>query len=236
MKQVDGNRLRDDYLSGAGVFGGFIYPHTEELEKSKFFLNTLEELVSSAEQREVSVLEERTQGLTQEQLDEYWQWHYPIHWQEIFSNRIRASFIMQLCSFVEGELNEIASRVGVIANAPLKLRDITGSTLSKPRKFIEAFGKFTQPDEKSWDLMDRIFDVRNVMVHEGGFAGGYRNEKKLLEFSTKVPGLSFNNRHVDVNREFCDYCLTVISDFVESLHKAYETFRATAQVLEKMKK
>lgn len=235
MGQGFGNQLRDNYLSGNGVFGGFIYPHSEELKKSKFFLDTMETLVLSAEQHEVSTLEAKTQGLTPEQLDEYWQWHYPIHWQEIFSNRLRASFIMQLCSFVEGELNDIACRVGVIAEAPLKLRDLNGSTLSKPRKFIEAFGHLTQPDNNSWALMEQVFDVRNVMVHEGGFAGSYRNYKQLVIFATTVPGLSFNNGHIEVNREFCDYCILLVSSFVESLHQSYESFRATAHTLEKMK-
>lgn len=229
------NRIRKDYISGGGIFGKFIYPYAEEIKKSKFFLDTMEEFIISSEQHEIDTHKNRTNDLTPEQLDEYWQWHYPVHWQEIFSNRIRASFIMQICSFVEGELNEIAERVGVISDAPIKLRDLTGSTLSKPKKFIESFGRFTSPGADSWEIMERIFDVRNVMVHEAGYSKGYRNHKRIVEFSKSVPGLSFINDHIQVEREFCDYSLNSASDFITSLHGAYESFRLTASALENMK-
>lgn len=228
-------RIRKDYISGGGIFGQFIYPYAEEIKKSKFFLDTMEEFVISSERREIDAQKERTNDLTPEQLDEYWQWHYPVHWQEIFANRIRTSFIMQICSFVEGELNEIAERVRVISGAPIKLRDLTGSTLSKPKKFIEAFGRFTTPEAGSWEIMERIFDVRNVMVHEAGYSGGYRSHKEIVKFASFVTGLSFSNDHIKVEREFCDYCLNAASDFVTSLHSAYDSFRATASALENMK-
>lgn len=235
MSNILSSQVRQDYLAGGGIFGCFIYPYTEELKRSKFFLDTMEEFVEASEQREVAEHEQRIQRLTPAQTDEYWQWHYPIHWQEIFSNRIRASFVMQLCSFVEGELKEVADRVGVIAEAPIKLRDLNGTTLSKPKKFLEAFGRFQEPPKESWELVERIFEVRNVMVHEGGFAGGREHRKQLVDFAGQAPGLSLTNSHIEVKRAFCDYCLNVASEFCASLHQAYEAFRVTAQALEQMK-
>lgn len=234
MREEWTKRLREDYLRGDGMFGRFIYPYSEDLKKSRFFLETMEDFVDRSEADEVVALENDAHGLTAEQLDEYWQWHYPIHWQEIFSNRIRASFIMQLCSFVEGELNEICDRVAVIGSSPIKVSDLKGSTLSRPKKFLEAFARLDQPGEDSWTTLERIFDVRNVMVHEGGFAGGYRNHKKLLDFGKVAPGLTFSNDHVQVKRAFCEYCLESISAFCDELHQAYEAFRGTALALHRL--
>ena len=228
------DRLRQDYLSGRGIFGGFLYTHWDELGKSKFFLETMEGFVETSEKEEVKTLEKGIATLSPDQRDEYWQWHYPIHWQEIFSNRLRASFIMQLCSFVEGELGEISQRVEVIARAPLKVSDLQGSTLSKPKKFLQAFARLDQPAEDLWQIMERIFDVRNVMVHEAGFAGGYRNFKKIVDFASTVPGLGLSNDHIEVKREFCEYCLSSVSEFCRQLHEAYESFRATNETLERL--
>lgn len=228
------DRLRKDLLSGQGIFGPFLYPYWEEINKSKFFLETMEKFVDTSERDEVTALERGIASLTPEQKDEYWQWHYPIHWQEIFSNRLRASFIMQLCSFVEGELGEISGRVKVLTEAPIKLSDLQGSTLSKPKKYLQAFGRFEQPTEASWVVLERIFDARNVMVHEGGFAGMYRNFNKLVEFAATVPGLSFSNSHIQVERAFCEYCLERVSEFCRELHEAYDAFRQTRQAMERL--
>ena len=228
------DRLRADYLSGSGVFGQFIFPYWEELNKTKFFLKTMEDFVVESEKEEVSALEKGIETLTPEQRDEYWQWHYPIHWQEIFSNRLRASFIMQLCSFVEGELNEISKRVEVISNAPIGVSDLRGSTLSKPKKFLQAFGRFEDPPEELWTVIERIFDVRNVMVHAAGFSGAYRDHKKIVEFAATVPGLTLQNEHIQAERLFCEYCLERITEFCNLLHKQYESFRKTAQTLARL--
>jgi hypothetical protein len=228
------SRLREDYLSGGGFFGQFVYPYQEELKKTDFFLRTVEDFVASSERDEVAELEKSIEGLSPEQRDEYWQWHYPIHWQEIFSNRLRASFIMQLCSFVEGELNEICQRVEVISQAPIEVGDLKGSTLSRPKKYLMAFARLDKPGEESWQLLERIFDVRNVMVHESGFAGAYRNHKKIVELASVAPGLSLRNDHIEVKRTFCEYGLKAVSEFCGQLHEAYEAFRATNQTLARL--
>lgn len=218
-------QIREDYLSGGGIFGRFIYPYHEEIKKSRFFLETLEEFVEKSEGYEVSDLQKGLSGLSPEALDEFWQWHYPMQWEELFSNRIRASFIMQLCSFLEGEMKEICGRISVIARSPIKVSDLQGSTLSRPKKFLAAFGRFEIPTEENWTLVERIFDVRNVMVHEGGFAGTYRNLKKMKDFAGRVPGLTFENSHIKVRREFCEYCLSVVTTFCDELHMGYESYR-----------
>lgn len=227
-------RLREDYLSGEGIFGQFIYPYLEELKKSKFFLATMEDFVDSSEQREVAALEKGLEVLDSEQKHEFWQWHYPTHWQEIFSNRIRASFITQMCSFVEGELNRICDRVRVISRVPIKVSDLQGSTLSKAKKFLAAFAKLDFPSETSWNEIQRVFDVRNLMVHEGGFAGSSKSRNKLMEFAGIAPGLALNHNHLEVKREFCEYCLALISKFCDELHNAYQSFREAAFALNKL--
>lgn len=185
--------------------------------------------MTDSENEEVNALEKCIETLTAEQKDEYWQWHYPIHWQEIFSNRLRASFVMQLCSFVEGELNEISKRVEVISNAPIGVSDLRGSTLSKPKKFLQAFGGFEGPPEEMWTVLERIFDVRNVMVHAAGFSGAYRDHKKIVEFAAKVPGLTLQNEHLQANRFFCEFCLETVTVFCRLLHEQYESFRKAAE-------
>ena len=143
---------------------------------------------------------------------------------------------MQLCSFVEGELGEISQRVAIISKAPLRASDLQGSTLSKPRKYLSAFASLDNPTAELWTTIERIFDVRNVMVHEAGFAGNNRNFKKIVEFAKLAPGLSLSSDHVEVKREFCEYCLTSVSEFCKQLHDSYEAYREAKSTLERLEK
>jgi hypothetical protein len=52
---------------------------------------------------------------------------------------------------------------------------------------LQAFARLEQPSEDLWLALERIFDVRNVTVHEAGFAGAYRNYKKIVEFAAVAP-------------------------------------------------
>jgi cell division septum initiation protein DivIVA len=194
----------------------------------------MEEFVEKCEREDLAVLEKNMESLSAEQRDEYLQWHYPTHWQEIFSNRLRASFIMQLCSFVESELSEICRRVEIIARAPLSVSDLRGSTLSKPKKYLQAFARLERPTEELWRTLERIFDVRNVMLHEAGFAGRYRNQKDIADFSAVASGLRLNHDHIEIKREFCLYCLSTVTEFSDDLHDAYESFRVANQALARL--
>ena len=79
--------------------------------------------------------------------------------------------------------------------------------------------------------MERIFDVRNVMVHAAGFAGAYRDHKRIVEFAAKVPGLTLENEHIQADRLFCEYCLERVTEFCKLLHEQYESFRKSAETL-----
>lgn len=228
---INKSNLRAEYLTGEGFLGGFVFSYREELDRTRFFLKTMEDFVEASEREEVAALEQGIARLTPEQHDEYWQWHYPFHWQEIFSNRLRTAFVLQLCTFLEGELNEICRRVEVIAEAPIGVGDLKGSTLDKAQKYLSAFAHFDRPSESSWALIQRIYHVRNVMVHYGGFSFPYRHHAKIVAFSGEAPGLSLQNDFIQVKREFCEFCLAEVSRFFADLHAAYEAFRAACQAL-----
>ncbi len=222
--------LRRDFLTGGGFFGPFLT--TDELGKSRMFIDTMEDFIHKSEEGEVASLAEGVDHLTPDQKDEFWQWHYPIHWQEVFATRIRSGFVIQLCSFVEGQLEEICRRIELIARVPLKLRDLHGSTLSNARKYMEAFGKFTIPSEVEWQVIERIFYVRNVFVHQRGYMG--QHEKKIIELAGTVPGLKFEHSSIELDRGFCEHCVTEVTTFHDQLRKAYEVFRIQSQILEKL--
>ena len=218
-------------MTGGGMFGPFINSYKEEIKKTKFFLDTMENFIEESEKNEVSQLEVGIVNLSEAERDEYWQWHYPIHWQEIFSNRIRSSFLLQICTFVEGELKEICNRVASIGDVPIKVSELKGSTLTRPKKYLGAFANFDKPSSSCWKSMEFIFDIRNVMVHEAGFAGYYKNYNSIKNFAKDLQGISFEYDCIEVDKVFCEYSLKEVEMFCKELHEAYEAFRLTKLTL-----
>lgn len=224
--------LRTDFLSGDGMFGPFL--SLDEISKSKMFIETMEDFIKSSEDEEVASLSRRICHLSAEQRDEYWQDNYPVHWQEIFATRIRSTFVIQLCSSVEGQIDEVCRRIEMIARVPLKLSNLNGSILEKGRRYMEAFGSFTAPSDADWKVIERIFQVRNVFVHERGFIGKYQHENKIIEFAKFVPGLKLQNSFIELELGFCEHCVVATAIFVECLRESYEAFRSQRQLLEKL--
>ena len=228
------NMLKNEYLTRSGLFGSFINSYKDEIQKTQLFIDTMETFIEESEKNEISLLSKGIEDLSESERDEYWQWHYPIHWQEIFSNRIRSSCILQLCTFMEGELKEICNRVMVIGDVPLKVSDLKGSTLTRPKKYFEAFANFEKPSPKSWKAIEFVFDIRNVMIHEAGFAGNYRNYNRIKSFARNIEGISFQYDCIEVNKVFCEYCLKEIENFCFELHESYELFRVAKLAIYKL--
>src|SRR5882762_1020424 len=87
--------LRSDLLLGRGDRWAVSTPQ-DELEKFRFFVRQIERLIDQAEESEISSLKESVTGLSSEAQDEFWQYNYPVHWDEIFRTTSRNSMIVSL--------------------------------------------------------------------------------------------------------------------------------------------
>ena len=114
--------IRWEYLSGSGLLGPVLT--RENLRDARFFINTLEKYLDEAERKEVAALETAAKHLSEEEKDEYWQWRYPIHWQDVFGVRIRSAFCAQLCSHLEAVMGDLCRRVQTIGRSVIRVSDL----------------------------------------------------------------------------------------------------------------
>jgi hypothetical protein len=194
--------FRQELIRAGGIFED-IFRLSEEISRLRFYLNTLEEFISTEEKVEIDQLERRTQSLSDEQRGEFWSWNYPVYWDEIFRDILRSSFLISLVSFTEKWLNMICHNTAIIVSSKITSSDLKGSVLERSRKFLEIFGGFMEPVKDKWDLIAHIYDVRNVFVHNGGSILQYRDQKRLSRFIENQPGLSLSNDFINIKGEFC---------------------------------
>jgi hypothetical protein len=224
--------FRLQVLDGTGITGPL--DAFEELKRSRFFIETMEEFISSSETAEVKELEARVQALSDDAKDEFWQWHYPIHWQDIFGVRVRSAFCALLCSQVEATLCDIARRVNVIERSAIQVKNLKGSTLEQHKLYLEAFAKFDGPSPELWKEMGFVFRVRNSHVHQQGYAGEIADDRGFAQFLASLPDVATQNNFIELKAGSCIALLEIAERFHAALLSEYEAYRQRAQALERL--
>ena len=206
----------------------------EELSRAKFFISTMEDFIAKSEADEVRDLSKGIDRLSEEAKDDFWQWHYPIHWQDIFGVRIRSSFVAQLCSHVEALLGDIANRIQTIQRCKIKATDLKGTALEQARKYFTEFGIFANPSEDLWKGMAYIFRIRNIHVHQQGYAGEKKGQEKFYEFLLGIPSIKVENNFIELNSGSCQNLLQLTETFHSALVEEYNAYRIKSEALERL--
>src|SRR5260370_40147322 len=106
-------QLRSDLLAGTADRWEISTPR-DELEKFRCFARKSESFIDQAETSEIESLRDSVKHLSKDEQDEFLQWHYPVHWDEIFRSTIRSSVVVSLSSFLETFLTRQCYRVAVV--------------------------------------------------------------------------------------------------------------------------
>jgi hypothetical protein len=86
----------------------------------EFYLHTLEQFIEGECRQEISDLKRYADQLPEDRQGEFWAWHYPAHWDEIFASQLRSSFVVALVSLAESHVGMVAEQACEIAGTPPK--------------------------------------------------------------------------------------------------------------------
>jgi hypothetical protein len=137
----------------------------ETLDGLEFYLKTLEEFIASKEAQEISDLKQHADRLPTDRQGEFWAWHYPVHWDEIFASQLRSSFVVTLISLAESQVGMVTEQVSEIAGI-LERPNSNGGHFERHRKHLKKKQVgFTRPDDTCWNSVCEIRDIRNCLVH-----------------------------------------------------------------------
>lgn len=214
--------FRDYVIQSGGIISLDIFTLEEEISRMKHYLETMEGFIKNQEE-EVNKLKGKTNELDEEQRVEFWSFYYPVHWEEIFARNLRFSFLVSLISFTESKLNTICQDVEIILEVEIKSSDLKGSVFSRSRKYLECFGKFSKPVKEEWELLESIYDVRNSIVHNGGFIQEtHKSAQRLRQFIKQREGITESNNSIKIEYDFCFFTLEIISTFLKILRASVQ--------------
>lgn len=219
LTDFESNR-RSDFLAGRGKQWEVSSPR-DELEKLRFFARHIELLVDQAEESEIESLKASIQHLSKDRQDEFWLWHYPVHWDEIFRSAIRNSLVVTLATFLETYLDELCKNVALVTKSEFDLTDGKGSKLARARRFLKTVGQFHGPAPSAWEEVGTFFKVRNVIIHTAGFAAGSKYEKAIEGFCTGRTDIRLSYGTLEIEPEFFEFVINKFVALVEQLESEF---------------
>jgi hypothetical protein len=191
----------------------------DTLQRLEFYLKTLEQFIEREGSQEISDLKRHADQLPEDRQGEFWAWHYPVHWDEIFASQLRSSFVVTLVSLAETHVGMVGAQVCEIAETHLKPGDLRGGPLERHRKCLQALPGFTRPDDRCWNAIYDICDVRNCIVHANSRIWEVKNEMRLRDLVGRLPGLTAAHGVLELSEEFPTHAFQTVQKFILDLYE-----------------
>jgi len=173
------------------------------LEGLNFYLKTLEGFIESERGQEIAALKQDADALPNHARADFWAWHYPVHWDEIFASQLRSSFVVTVISLAESNVGVVSEEACEIAGTPLKAGDLRGGLFERHRKCLEALAGFTGPDAKTWEAVLGVRDIRNCIVHANSRIMESTAPDRLKALVGKLPGITSQYDVVELTPPLC---------------------------------
>lgn len=125
---------------------------------------------------------------------------------------------MTLVSLAESHVGMVAEQACEIAETPLKPGDLRGGLLERHRKCLQALAGFVRPDDRCWNALYEIRDVRNCIVHANSRIRDDKHQKRLCSLVAKLPGLTAPYDVLELSEEFPTHAFQTVQKFILDLY------------------
>jgi hypothetical protein len=191
----------------------------ETLKGLEFYLKTLEEFIDRERTQEISELEKHADQWESVHQEDFWAWHYPVHWDQIFASQLRSSFVVTLMSLAESHVGMVVEQACAIVGSPISRNDLHHSPFEQHRKRLQKRAGFTRPDAKSWDSLYDIRAIRNCIVHANSRIYDAKNPKRLHSLIPTLPGISASHEVIELSPNFPTHSLKTVEGFLTALYE-----------------
>ena len=111
------------------------------------------------------------------------------HFQEIFPQYQKQSYLLMLVSLFEDYLNQLCNSLHFENDFCCSLKEYNGSGIERAKRYLVKIAKISVPTEiKSWNQIIDARDIRNIVAHNAGHLDK-ESHKKQLKIVNKSPNL-----------------------------------------------
>lgn len=130
------------------------------------------------------------------------------------------SFFSSSYALFEYHLYRICERARQRHSIPFSARDLKGSSLDAPKKYLQELDGNFPTNAEEWPRIKKYRQVRNKIMHEGGYIrGGDTSFDQFIEEHGLVSDRRIERPYLELTPDFCQMAL---DDFKQFLFKAHQ--------------
>ena len=187
----------------------------DHFDDLRLFLDAISGLINRAEKRDTDAIIRQFEEHHMNKDEIAWEEHYPYWWQDIIGLRFWRSYTVSLIAAAEDHLIDVCNIIQNISKSPIGIEDLRGGTIARCKKYLTTFGKFVKPSQMSWDRMDRLYVLRNILIHSAAVAQEKsKNERKIKKLAKESNNTLETNPVIEVTQPFCEWALENVKNFI----------------------
>lgn len=144
------------------------------------------------------------------------------HFQEIFPQYQRQSFLLMLVSLFEDYLNQLCLSLHIERKLSCNLKDYDGydSGIERAKNYLKKIAKVNVPTEtKSWQQIINAQKIRNTIAHNAGHLDEKLHIKQLqiVAKSSNLNSQQFARIHLEINQAYLFEVIEAMSNIANEL-------------------
>ncbi|HHF3095074.1 TPA: hypothetical protein ACPJ00_004007 [Vibrio diabolicus] len=142
------------------------------------------------------------------------------HFQEVFPQYQKQSFLLMLVSFFEDYLNQLCHSFHFEKGLSCTLKDYSGSGLERAKNYLRKVAKIEVPTGTfSWSKVIEARDIRNVIAHNAGHLNEELHSKQLriVAKNLNLNSHQFARVHLEVTQVYVFEVIEAMTSVVNDL-------------------
>jgi hypothetical protein len=122
-------------------------------------------------------------------------------------------------SVLERNINLFCRDIGIVAQTKVGLNDLKGSLLQRTSVLLQRLVGFQRPTTDTWEKLQKMYEVRNALVHYGDYVEPIQLQNRLKEFLQQAKGIKVVQGFFNISSEFCQEVYDTIQGCFAELHQ-----------------
>jgi hypothetical protein len=139
---------------------------------------------------------------------------------DTFPEILYASVITAVVSFLERESRAFTDVLREACSSPLGARDLSGAWLERFRKYCEKIALLPlRLTDAEWDDLKGVVEVRNCLVHSGGWLPDFQGHSAVEAFAQRHRLLLSDGDYLRADLRLAQVVLERIKAFIEQIYR-----------------
>ncbi len=139
---------------------------------------------------------------------------------DAFPEILYASVITAVVSFLERESRAFTDALREACSSPLGARDLSGAWLERFRKYCEKIALLPVGlTDAEWEDMKGVVEVRNCLVHSGGWLPDFQGRSAVEAFARRHKLLLSDGDYLRADLRLAQVVLERIKAFIEQIYR-----------------